>query len=82
VDCRVKAMLVRAATSQRLELTEFMVKASQAAAETALADRTRFVLSADKWREFNAALDAPARQIPALRRLFARAAAVEPTEPT
>jgi uncharacterized protein (DUF1778 family) len=53
-----------------MRLTEFMVKASQAAAEAALAERTRFVLPAEKWREFNAALDAPSREIPALRKLF------------
>ncbi len=63
-------MLVRAARSQQLKLTEFMVKSSQAAAESALAARTRFVLPPEKWRQFNAALDAPARRIPALRRLL------------
>ncbi len=55
-----------------------MVRASQAAAENALAERTRFVLSPEKWREFNAALDAPARQIPALRELFTGSAALRP----
>ena len=63
-------MLVQAARLQQVKLTEFMIKSSQAAAETALADRTRFVLPAGKWREFNAALDSPPRQIPALRELF------------
>ncbi len=70
VDSRLKTMLVRAAKVQKVKLTEFMIKASQAAAENALAERTRFVLSADKWREFNAALDAPARESPALRQLL------------
>jgi uncharacterized protein (DUF1778 family) len=36
----------------------------------ALAERTRFVLTPAKWQEFNTALDAPAREIPALRKLF------------
>ncbi len=63
-------MLVSAAKAQQLKLTEFMIKASQAAAENALAERNRFVLSPEKWREFNAALDAPAREIPELRKLL------------
>lgn len=70
IDPRVKAVLVRAARLQQLKLTEFMVKSSRAAAEAALAERTRFVLPSDKWQEFNSALEAPARQIPALRKLF------------
>ena len=36
------------------------------------ADRTRFVLPPDKWTEFNAALDAPPREIPALNKLFTK----------
>jgi uncharacterized protein (DUF1778 family) len=70
VDARVKTMLVRAAKMHQVKLTEFMIKASQAAAENALSERTRFVLPPEKWREFNAALDAPAREIPALRKLL------------
>ena len=70
VGAKVKTILVRAARSQGLKLTEFMVKSSQIAAETALAERTRFVLPADKWQQFNAALDAPARQIPELKKIF------------
>ncbi len=67
---QIKAMLAQAARLQQVKLTEFMLKASQAAAETALAERTRFALSAEKWREFNAALDSPPREIAALRKLF------------
>lgn len=70
VDPKVKTVLAQAARLQQVKLTEFMIKASQAAAEIALAERTRFVLSPQKWREFNAALDAPAREIPALRKLL------------
>jgi uncharacterized protein (DUF1778 family) len=35
-----------------------------------LAGQNRFVLSGKKWLEFQTALDAPAKQIPALRRLL------------
>jgi uncharacterized protein (DUF1778 family) len=79
VDAPLKAMFVRAARAQRLKLTEFMVKSSQVAAEIALAERTRFVLPPDKWRQFNAALDAPARQIPALKKVFTAASVFKPT---
>ena len=34
------------------------------------ADQVAFVLSADDWQAFSAALDAPARDIPELRRLL------------
>jgi len=78
VDPRVKAVLVRAAKLQQIKLTEFVLKSSQAAAEGALAERTRFTLPSEKWREFNAALDAPARQIPALRKLFAESSVFDP----
>ena len=63
-------MLVQAARLHGVRLTEFMVTASQVAAEAALAERTQFTLSPEKWRAFNAALDAPPRDLPALRRLF------------
>jgi uncharacterized protein (DUF1778 family) len=78
VHSDVKAMLVRAARLQRIKLTEFMVECSQAAAETALAERSRFVLPPDKWRAFNTALDSPPREITALRKLFAEPSVFEP----
>jgi len=70
VRAQIKARLVRAAKLQHLKLTEFMIKSSQVAAETALAEQTRFVLNAQKWREFNMALDSAPREIPALRKLL------------
>jgi len=70
IDPQVKAVLVQAADLQQVKLTEFMVKSAQVAAETVLAERTRFVLPPRKWREFQAALDAPPREIETLRELF------------
>jgi len=78
VDAGVKATLVQAAKLQHQKLTEFMLNSSRAAAEIALADRTRFVLPPDKWTEFNAALDAPPRNIPGLHKLFAKDPRPEP----
>ncbi len=68
-------MLVQAARLQQIKLTELMIKSSQVAAEIALANRSRFVLPAGKWREFYAALDAPPRAIPELRKLFSEPSA-------
>jgi uncharacterized protein (DUF1778 family) len=70
IDPMVKTLLVKAAGLQQVKLSEFMVRASRIAAEGALADRARFVLTPEKWREFNAALDSPPRTLPALRKLF------------
>ena len=39
-------------------------------ADETLADRTRFVLDADRWKAFMEALDAPPRAIPRLSRLL------------
>jgi uncharacterized protein (DUF1778 family) len=51
---------VNASEKKRAKLTNLLTTTEQ----------TRFVLSPREWREFNAALDAPARDIPALRKLF------------
>ena len=75
VRSQVKAVLVQAARLQQVELTEFIIKSLQVAADMALADRRRFVLPAGKWREFYAALDAPPRAIPELRKVFSEPSA-------
>lgn len=67
---QLKQLLIDAAEMQRIPLSDFMLKAARTAAEVTMADQTRFVLTSAKWREFNAALDEPPRDIPALRRLF------------
>ena len=63
-------MLLEAARLRNLNLTEFVLESSQVAAEMALADRTHFVLSPQKWREFHEALDAPPQDNPALRKFL------------
>ena len=66
----VKSVLVRAAKLRLLKLTEFMIESSRVAAEMALADRSRFAVTDEKWRAFQEALDAPAKDVPGLRKLF------------
>ena len=54
--------------------SEFVLREAMASAEGILADRTRFVLPAERWEAFSARLDRPPRSIPALAALV--------TEPT
>jgi uncharacterized protein (DUF1778 family) len=72
VDPTVKALLRSAAKLRKASLTGFILHSSQVAAESVLAEQTRFVLPAAQWRAFNAALDAPAKEIPALRQLLTK----------
>lgn len=61
-----------AATASGESLSEFLVESGRERAERVLADRTSFVLSRAQWRAFTAALDRPAREIPAVIELFRR----------
>lgn len=61
-----------AAAASNESLSEFLVESGRERAERVLADRTRFVLSPAQWQEFSAALDRPAREIPAVVELFRR----------
>ncbi len=63
---------------QRVNFTQFVVSSSLAAADRILADRTRFVLPPGQWKKFIATLDAPPREIPALRKLFAEPSSFGP----
>ena len=66
----VKLLIRRAAKLRKYSLTEFVMRSSQEAAEAVLAEQTRFVLPKAQWLAFNAALDAPAKEIPELKRLL------------
>jgi uncharacterized protein (DUF1778 family) len=72
-----KARLERAAAIQRRSVSEFVLASSREAAEHVLDGQTRFRLPPAKHRAFLAALDAPARNIAALKRLFARRSVLE-----
>jgi len=51
-------------------VSEFVLDSACANAEHVLADRTRFVIDAKRWRAFQKALDRPARVKPRLQRLL------------
>jgi uncharacterized protein (DUF1778 family) len=66
----VKILIRRAAKLRKYSLTDFVVRSSQEAAEAVLAEQTRFDLPKAQWLAFNAALDAPAKEIPELKLLL------------
>ena len=72
-----KTKLERAAALQRRSVSEFVLATSREAAEHVLGEQTRFRLPPTKHRAFLAALDAPAREIPELKRLFSRRGVLE-----
>ena len=73
----VKILIGKAAKLRKYSLTDFVVRSSQDAAETVLAEQTRFVLPKAQWLAFNAALDAPAKKIPELKRLLSEPSVFE-----
>lgn len=67
-----KTLIERAADAIGVNRTQFMLEASVQRAESVLADRSRFVLSDEKFTEFVQALEAPLAKPEAVRRLLAR----------
>jgi uncharacterized protein (DUF1778 family) len=65
-----KRTLQAAAEATNRSVSEFVVESALARAEETLPDRRHFGLGADQWTAFMAALDAPPRDLPRLRRLL------------
>lgn len=65
-----KEIIAKAAELKQTTMSDFIMEKAYQAASEILAEQTHFTLSSDKWEEFCAALDAPPRQIPALRKLL------------
>lgn len=68
----LKASLEKAARLQDQSLSAFVLSASRDAAARVLGDQTRFALSPNQMKALNQALDAPARELPGLKRLFTK----------
>jgi len=62
--------LEAAATLSNQSISDFVRKAALDLADETLPDRRRFVLDDERWAAFMAALDAPPRDMPRLRRLL------------
>ena len=72
---RDKATLTLAAIAKNMTVSQFVLQTAVPAAEEIVRQgagtiETLFKLDADDWEKFNAALDAPPRDIPALRELL------------
>ena len=66
----LKIVLEQAARLQDQSLSAFVLSASRDAAARVLGDQTRFMLTPTQMSALNKALDAPARELPGLKRLF------------
>ena len=74
VSTATKRLIDRAADELHESRSSFMLDASVARAESVLADRTRFTLSEQQMRRFEAALEAPLPNPEALSKLLKRRA--------
>lgn len=67
---RQKELIARAAEKEKKSASDFVLENALSAAEAVVADDANFTLSRDRFEAFCAALDAPPRSIPALRKLL------------
>ena len=65
-----KAKLQAAAAASHRSMSDFVMESALSKAEEMLAERRIFSLSAENWAAFQAALDAPARPLPRLKKLL------------
>jgi len=65
-----KRTLAAAAAASQRSVSEFVLESALARAEETLPDRRKFPLNDKQWKEFLAALDAPPRSMPRLKRLL------------
>jgi uncharacterized protein (DUF1778 family) len=72
-----KRVLNAAARASRRSVSEFVLESALARAEEALPDRQHFGLDAKNWQAFIAALDAPPRPLPRLKRLLSEPSVFE-----
>jgi len=70
LTAEAKHTLTAAALAQRRSLSEFVLESALGRAEETLADRRVFQLPPEQWKAFVAALDAPPRDLPRLRKLL------------
>jgi len=67
---KAKRLLQSAATAAQRSVSEFVLESALARAAETLPDRGRFGLDAARWAAFQAALDAPSRPNPRLKKLL------------
>ena len=67
-----KDVITRAAGTLNKTVSSFVLEKAYAEAQAVLADQSQFRLPEKKWRKFCKALDAPPKNIPALRKLLTK----------
>ncbi len=67
---QAKQKLFAAAKAQERSVSDFVLQSALERAEEALAEQRSFIMSTEKWEAFQAALDAPPRDLPRMRRLL------------
>lgn len=67
-----KALLEKAARKDNKSVSDFVLQNALSAAEAIVADDSAFSLNDKEWKRFLAALDAPPRNITALRELLTK----------
>jgi uncharacterized protein (DUF1778 family) len=72
-----KRTLQSAALAARRSVTEFVLESALARAEETLPDRQRFGLTAEQWKSFQQALDAPTLPAPRLAKLLSQPSVFE-----
>jgi uncharacterized protein (DUF1778 family) len=72
-----KRTLHAAAAAFGRSVSEFVLESALARAAETLPDRQRFVLEGKRWRAYVAALDAPPRPLPRLKRLLRKRSVFE-----
>jgi len=74
IDIRVKKsqkkLLSYVASLRNENLSNFIIHCALVEAENTLAEKVHFQLPEAKWKEFCAALESPAKEIPQLKKLF------------
>jgi len=72
-----KRTLNAAAAAASRSVSEFVLESALARAAETLPDRQRFELDSERWKAFQAALDAPPRPLPHLARLLKEPSVIE-----
>lgn len=78
---QAKQTLSAAARASHRSVSQFVLESALSRAEETLVERRRFELGAEQWQAFMAALDAPPRDLPRLRRLFQEPSPFDSTGP-
>ncbi len=65
-----KQRLFAAARAQHRSVSDFVLQSALAQADVTLADQRHLFMNEEQWEKFQAALDAPPRDLPRLRRLL------------